>query len=48
MHHESCIGTLFPRASIDTITGAGHWLHAEQPVAVTERIARFLDDTAAD
>ena len=48
VHHESRIGTLFPCASIDTIAGAGHWLHAEQPIAVTERIARFLDDTAAD
>ena len=48
MHHESRIGALFPCASIDTIAGAGHWLHAEQPTAVTERIARFLDDTTAD
>ena len=48
VHHEPRIGALFPRASIDTIAGAGHWLHAEQPAAVTERIARFLDDTTAD
>ena len=46
--HESRIGALFPRASIDTIADAGHWLHAERPVAVTDRIARFLDDRAAD
>ena len=48
VRHESRIGALFPRASIDTIAGAGHWLHAEQPIAVAERIARFLDDTTAD
>ena len=48
VHHESRIGALFPCASLDTIAGAGHWLHAEQPIAVTERIARFLDDTATD
>ena len=46
VHHESRISALFPCASLDTIAGAGHWLHAEQPIAVTERIARFLDDTA--
>ena len=46
--HEARIRALFPSASIDTITGTGHWLHAERPAAVTDRIARFLYDTAAD
>ena len=43
-HHESRIRTLFPAASIATVAAAGHWLHAEQPAAVTTRIAAFLDD----
>ena len=46
VRHEARIRALFPSASIDTITGAGHWLHAEQPAAVTDRIARFIDETA--
>ena len=32
---EAVVRTLFPRARIVTIAGAGHWVHAEQP-------ARFL------
>ena len=47
MRHEARIRALFPSASIDTITGAGHWLHAERPAAVTDRIARFIDESAA-
>ena len=47
-HHEPRIRTLFPSASIATIAAAGHWLHAEQPVAVTARIAQFLDEAAVD
>ncbi len=46
--HEPRIRALFPRASIDTISGTGHWLHAERPDAVTERIARFIDETTAE
>jgi len=45
--HEARIRALFPCASIDTITGTGHWLHAERPAAVTDRIARFIDELAA-
>ena len=45
-HHEPHVRALFPAASITTIAGAGHWLHAEQPAAVTARIERFLDDAA--
>ena len=42
-HHEPRIRALFPAAAIATIADAGHWLHAEQPAAVTTRIAEFLD-----
>ena len=48
VRHEPHIRALFPRASIDTITDAGHWLHAERPAAVTDRIARFVDEAAVD
>ena len=46
-HHEPVIRTLFPAASVLTVDGAGHWLHAEQPAAVTSRIARFVEGAAA-
>ena len=46
--HEPRIRALFPCASIATIAGAGHWLHAEQPAEVTARIVRFRDETVAD
>ena len=45
--HEPRVRALFPAASIATIAGAGHWLHAEQPAAVAGRIARFLDGAAS-
>lgn len=32
----------FPAADIDFITGAGHWVHADQPAAVLERFKAFL------
>lgn len=32
----------FSRASIATIEGAGHWLHAEKPEAFTQRVLEFL------
>lgn len=36
------IGALFPAAEIDTIAGAGHWVHAEQPQAFLARLQAFL------
>jgi esterase len=33
---------LFPAAKIQTIIGAGHWLHAEQPAAVIGALSEFL------
>lgn len=41
-HHEA-IRRLFPRADIETIPNAGHWLHADKPEAVAERLRSFLD-----
>ena len=42
--HEPRVHALFPFATIATVAGAGHWLHAEQPAAVVARIERFLDE----
>ncbi len=33
---------LFPAAEVETIEGAGHWLHAERPRDVEAAIRRFL------
>ena len=32
----------FPDARIDTINGAGHWLHAEKPVEFVRLVQAFL------
>lgn len=31
VNHEGKIAALFPSASIETIPGAGHWIHADAP-----------------
>lgn len=36
------MATLFPEVVLETITGAGHWVHAEQPEAFTRRVRAFL------
>lgn len=33
--------SLFPRAELATVAGAGHWLHAEKPNEVVEQVERF-------
>ena len=38
------IEAAFPKARIDTIADAGHWLHADQPRAVEAAIRAFLDE----
>ena len=40
---ESSIKDLFPNARIETVDGAGHWVHAEAPNAVIEHVKRFLE-----
>ena len=37
------IAALFPSARIETIDGAGHWVHAERPEAFAERLRAFVD-----
>ncbi len=41
--HEPMIRGLFPSAVFTSITGAGHWLHAERPKPFFETVHRFLD-----
>jgi len=36
------IKSLFPNAILDTISGAGHWVHADQPEALKQQLVSFL------
>lgn len=36
------IQQLFPRSMLETIAGAGHWIHAEKPKEFFETVMRFL------
>lgn len=40
--HRDQIAKLFPNSKGKVIHGAGHWLHAEKPVAVNKSILDFL------
>ncbi len=40
--HHQIIRQLFPSAYIESIEGAGHWLHAEQPARFLELVQHFL------
>lgn len=40
--HRNAILKLFPNASVRTVEGTGHWLHAEKPDLVARLIDRFL------
>lgn len=37
---------IFPTASVETIEGAGHWVHAEKPKELLDLVAGFLDITS--
>ncbi len=39
---EGAIKVQFPNATIQTVTNAGHWLHAENPVEFFERVCAFI------
>lgn len=41
---HSLITRIFPQAHIVTISGAGHWIHAEQPELLLEQVKQFLAD----
>lgn len=40
--HKAAILELFPTATVRTIEGTGHWLHAEKPDMVARAISKFL------
>lgn len=40
--HHPAIVRLFPRAAIEVVAGAGHWVHAEAPTAFLGVVGRFL------
>ena len=40
--HRDEVLSLFPNASVRTITGTGHWLHAEKPELVSSALMRFF------
>ena len=42
--HRPVIRQMFPRARLQVVEGAGHWLHAEQPQVVNQLIGQFLQD----
>jgi len=39
---QAAIRRLFPRARIQTLPGAGHWVHAEQPQQLARIVREFL------
>ena len=41
---ETLIKRIFPAARMVTISGAGHWIHAEQPEALLEVVTEFLSE----
>lgn len=45
--HEDAIHALFPRARIEDLADAGHWLHADQPAALLQLLAEWLERPAA-
>lgn len=45
--HQPAIHRLFPQASIETLAGAGHWLHADQPAAFAALTHAFFTKTVA-
>lgn len=42
--HQERILRLFPQATVRTVEGTGHWLHAEKPDLVARLIKRFLQE----
>lgn len=40
---EAAIRELLPNAVVETVAGCTHWLHAEKPEPVSQRIAEFLN-----
>lgn len=43
LQDESGIKAQFPKADIETISNAGHWLHAENPKEFYKAVIQFID-----
>eukprot|EP01083_Nonionella_stella_P231896 818532_1 len=41
--HHPVIEQMFPTASVETIAGTGHWLHAEKPDEFVRIVCEFLE-----
>jgi len=41
---EEMIKNIFPYCIIETIAGAGHWIHVDQPAQLLQSVFRFLAD----
>ncbi len=39
---------VFPQALLETVAGAGHWLHADQPAVFAALVSGFLDDVRGE
>ena len=44
--HEDTIRRLFPRSRIVELAQAGHWLHADQPAALVQLLAEWMEGPA--
>ena len=42
------IKRLFPKSAVETIAGAGHWVHAEKPAETVNAIVNFLKNKGDD
>lgn len=42
-NHHQAIFDLFPNAKIETVEGAGHWVHADKPKELLELVLNFLE-----
>lgn len=40
--HRDAIRAFFPAAAVETVAGAGHWVHAEKPAEFLEIVGDFL------
>lgn len=43
--HHPAIRRMFPKAEFEVIDDAGHWVHADQPERLVERVLGFLQQT---